>query len=133
MNTFELDEDLETIKAFHTFLTDILEKGYNNNILIIKSIVKNINNYIKTMITSENDSQNDSQNNSDNNESQNNSDDNQSDDDENEELIKLKEKIQLKINDFLSSPINLSKYYLYQKDKTYITKMNQYINKSFIY
>lgn len=141
MDIHEIDEHLETIKAYHTFLGEILEKGYNNNIDVIKSIVKNINHYIKTMMKS-NDSDNHSDNNSDHYYDYNDTEDEKEEEteeeeeeteEEEEEEDNIKEKIELRIKHFMSMPTDLSKIYLYQKDKKYITEMNQYINNSFVY
>lgn len=39
------DEKLTIIKAFNTYLNNIIDKGYNNDIDILLSIVKHINNF----------------------------------------------------------------------------------------
>jgi hypothetical protein len=108
MESHDFDEDLNTIKAFHTFLTDIIEKGYNNKKDTIKKIVKHINNYID--------------------------DETDNDDDEDEDETKLlNQKIQQKIDKFMESNNDLSKIYLYKKHNNYINNMNIFINNTFIY
>jgi hypothetical protein len=111
MESHDFDEGLETIKAFHTFLTEIIDKGYNNDKDIIKKIVKHINNFID-----------------DNTESNNNSDTESEDEEET-----LKTKIQEKINKFMISGNDLSKIYLYKKSNNFINNMNEFINNTFKY
>ena len=129
MDIREFDEQLNTIKAFHTYLSEVIDKGYSNNPNIVKLITKTINEYIENMSDAENDNQ-------DNEEIEETESEKESEDeseDESEEEMELKKKIQLKINKFMSSNNDLSKIYLYQKDKKYITEMNEFINNSFLY
>ena len=111
MDNHDFDEDLNTIKAFHTFLTEIINKGYTNDIDIIKKIVKHINNYI------------------DDDTEKNTESDNSDDENENNEL---KNKIQQKIDKFMESNNDLSKIYLYKK-YNYINNMNEFINSTYGY
>ncbi len=39
------DEKLSTIKAFHTYLSEVINKGYNNSYVTLSYIVKHINNF----------------------------------------------------------------------------------------
>jgi Sec-independent protein translocase protein TatA len=117
MDIREFDEQLNTIKAFHTYLSEVIDKGYNNNPNIVKLIVKTINEYIENMSDVENDNQ----------------DNEETEEEEENEDMEFEKKIQLKIDKFMSSNNDLSKIYLYQKEKKYITEMNEFINNSFIY
>jgi len=108
-----MDEQLDTIKAFHAFLTDIIDKGYNNNPDVIKSVVILINQYIQDISKPK--------------------DEETEEESEEDENTKFKEKIEAKINKFLKSNDHLSKIYLYQKDNKYIDEMNIFINKLFEY
>jgi hypothetical protein len=110
-DSHDFDEDLETIKAFHTFLTEIIDNGYNNDKDIIKKIAKYINKYID-----------------DDTESSSTKSD--SSEDENEEL---NNKIQNKIDKFMMSNNDLSKIYLYKKNNIFISTMNEFINNTFKY
>ncbi len=118
METHYMDEQLETIKAFHSFLGDIIDKGYNNNPEVIKSVVNVINQYIKN-ITEPDKSKDES--------------DEETEEEKKDELTQLKEKIQTKINKFLKSNDYLSKIYLYQKDNKYINELNNFVNKLYEY
>ena len=111
-----IDNNLNTIKAFHEFLSDIIDKGYNNDVDLLKLIVKHINLYVKD-ITEDNDEDN---NNNDNNEDE-------------DETTLLKNKIQSKIDKFMKNENHLSKIFLYKQDNKYIINMNQFIDKSYIY
>ena len=119
METAELDENLNTIKAFHTFLTDIIYKGYNNEPEIIKLIVKHINNYVKD--TTEDETEDETE-----------EEEEEEEEEEDEETL-LKQKIQSKIDKFLNSYNDLSKIYLYQKDNKYILELNNFIKSSLLY
>ena len=120
METFELDEQLNTIKAFHTFLTEIIDKGYNNDPNLIKLVSKHINNYVNKL----------------NNETEDEEDEEEEDDkeeDNKEAKILLEQKIQLKVDKFMKHSNDLSKIYLYQKDTKYIIEMNNYMNSLLLY
>ena len=129
MDIHEFDEQLNTIKAFHSYLSDIIDKGYNNNQDIIKLIAKNINEYIEQMEELEAE-QNESEKDSDETES----DENESDETESEDDNTIvKQKIQSKMDKFLNTETDLSKIYLYQKDNKYISELNEFINNSYFY
>ncbi len=124
MDIYELDEQLNTIKAFHTYLSEVIEKGYNNNPKIIKLIVNTINEYIEK-IADKSDESSDSDESTESTESEELN--------EYDEDLGLKDKIQLKIDKFMNTETDLSKIYLYKKNKKYITEMNDFINNSFFY
>jgi hypothetical protein len=128
MDIREFDEQLNTIKAFHTYLSEVIDKGYSNNPNIVKLITKTINEYIENMSDAEKDAE-DAEDVEDSEETESEKDS----EEESEEEMELEKKIQLKIDKFMSSNNDLSKIYLYQKDKKYITEMNEFINNSFIY
>ena len=48
------DEKLTTIKAFHSYLGDVIDKGYNNDTYTLLLIVKHINNFVYEHIESNN-------------------------------------------------------------------------------
>jgi hypothetical protein len=124
MDIREFDEQLNTIKAFHTYLSEVIDKGYSNNPNIVKLITKTINEYIENMSDAEKDAE-------DAEDSEETESEKESEDEDEE--MELKKKIQLKIDKFMSSNNDLSKIYLYQTDKKYITEMNEFINNSFLY
>lgn len=115
MDSHYIDEQLDTIKAFHSFLSDIIDKGYNNNPEIIKSVVNVINQYIKNITQPEQ------------------SDQTEEDTDDEDEDKQLKEKIEAKINKFLKSTDYLSKIYLYQKDNRYNDELKKFENNLYKY
>jgi hypothetical protein len=111
MDSHYIDEQLDTIKAFHSFLSDIIDKGYDNNPVIIKSVVNVINQYIKNITEPE---QSD--------ESEQSEEDTESEDEDKQ----LKEKIEVKIDKFLKSTNYLSKIYLYHKDNRYNDELKKF-------
>jgi hypothetical protein len=117
MNIHEFDEQLNTIKAFHTYLSEVIDKGYNNNQEIIKLIVKNINEYIEQMTDLENGKDNDTE----------------EEEEEEDEATQLENKLKLKIEKFLKSNVDLSKIYLYRKDNKYIDELNNFVCNSYLY
>ncbi len=119
MESHYMDEQLDTIKAFHSFLGDIIDKGYNNNPEVIKSVVSVINQYIKKITEPS--------------QSENNSEEETEEEEEEDEYKQLNEKIQAKIDKFLKSNDYLSKIYLYQKDSKYINELNNFVNKLYEY
>ncbi len=113
MDIIEFDKCLDTIKAFYSFLSDIIDKGYNNDINMLKLISKYINDYID--------------------DNDNNDNDEESEKDEEEEES-VEDKIQKKIDKFLKSENDLSKIYLYKKyNEQLIINMNKFIESSLIY
>ena len=112
MDSHYIDEQLDTIKAFHSFLSDIIDKGYDNNPEIIKSVVNVINQYIKNITQPEQ------------------SEEYTESEDEDKQL---KEKIEAKIDKFLKSTDYLSKIYLYQKDNRYNDELKKIENNLYKY
>ena len=127
MDSHYIDEQLDTIKAFHSFLSDIIDKGYDNNPVIIKSVVNVINQYIKNITEPEQSDQSDETEQSD--ESEQSDEDTESEDEDKQ----LKEKIKAKIDKFLKSTDYLSKIYLYQKDNRYNDELKKIENNLYKY
>ena len=150
---FIYDEKLTTIKAFYTYLGEVLDKGYNNNYDTLMYIVKHINNYQNDIIeeTSRNtmiepafidneanmfnyEYKLSSSSSSSSNNSNNNSNNTTEDEDESErEAERLyKEKELQKIKKFFDGP-DLSKIYLYKKDNKFVRQMENFIKNAYKY
>jgi hypothetical protein len=155
------DEKLTIIKTFNTYLTDIIDKGYNNNYNILEYIVKHINNFqdelieesannniidksiYKSFMDEENMFDDDkysaqsfklTSNTSSNtsNTSSSNTEDEDEDDTNDKFLTQHKEKELNKIKKFIDGP-DLSKIYLYKKNGNHVKQMEHFILNSLIY
>ena len=121
-----MDANLEKINAFQEFLSEIVERGYNNDESLIKLIVKHIDNYMKEINENDNNNTFEETNNSEETEEE-------EEEEEKDEDRLFKEKIQLKIDKFMKSNNDLSKIYLYKNNNFYKDELNQFIDKSYIY
>ncbi len=142
------DNKLTTIKVFNSYLSNIINKGYNNDIDTLLLIVKNIDNFVdeqieankyytlpKELLPSEPTflDENESDNNISSNSDIMNSD-TESETESDEDIIKSQKDKELnKIKNFIENSNNLSKVYIYKKNNNYITKMKIFINESFKY
>ncbi len=151
------DEKLTTIKAFNSYLSSIINKGYNNDYETLLHIVKHINNFqddiietgarnnIDTSFMELDDNMfNDEpiyyNNNSNLNfisssSSSSSSSEETNEDEEDDEKLKQqhKEKELQKIKKFINESDDLSKIYLYKKNNNYIKQLEKFMNNSLIY
>jgi hypothetical protein len=142
MEQIMYDEKLTTIKAFHTYLGDVITKGYNNNYDTLSYIVKHINNFQDEII--EESARNEPSLNESNmfnyeynlssSSSSSSNNTTEDEDDNNETNIERlqKEKELQKIKKFLDGP-DLSKIYLYKKNNKFVIQMENFIKKSYLY
>ncbi len=137
MEHIEYDDKLTSIKLFNTFLSNIIDKGYNNNMSTLKLIVKHINNFIietsNSSISVNNSSDSDNSSKSSLSESSESSESSDSDSDNTFVEISQKERQLKKINDFIINSDNLSKIALYKKHNNLRNNMKQFIENSLIY
>lgn len=135
------DEKLTTIKAFHTYLGNIIDKGYNNDYDTLSYIVKKIeysarNNIIEKYVNEENmfNYEYNLSSSSSSSSSSLSSNNTTEDEEENEEEIERlqKEKELQKIKKFFDGS-DLSKVYLYKKNNKFIKQMENFVKKSYLY
>jgi hypothetical protein len=146
------DEKLTIIKAFHTYLGEIIDNGYNNDYETLLIITKHINNYQEDIINPSSNEENtfnyeynlSSSSSSSSAEEDNNSQTTTEDEEDNEdeninntdseiEAERLqKEKELNKIKKFFDGP-DLSKIYLYNKNNKFVKNMESFIKKSYLY
>ncbi len=151
------DDKLTTIKVFNTYLSSIIDKGYNNEIDILLLIVKHINNFIdehielnktsilpKELIPDEpmfvDDDIYKKSSSSENimmlsvSESDSDAESETDSETDSEDNIKsYKEKELNKIKKFIENSDDLSKIYIYMKKNNKINKMKRFIKKSLEY
>jgi hypothetical protein len=142
---YEFDSKLATIKAYHTFLTEIIDKGYLNDISTVDNIIYYINMFYKStslnepdmseidslILTDNNYSANYSENHSTNH-SVNHKDtttEEESDNYDQPTVFNDEEKIRL----FMDNSNDLSSILLYNKKSKYINRMRKFVNSCYEY
>jgi hypothetical protein len=133
------DDWLTKIKEFNEYLTNIIDKGYNNNFNKLSLIVKNINNLnddlIKLSLSMNSDDDNCDtdtepvEQNSFKFYTEDKSSDSSSDTDDEAEFERKKEL--KKINNFIKNSDDLSNIYIYKNNNT--NEMNKFIKKTLEY
>jgi hypothetical protein len=142
------DNKLTIISQYHEYLTDVIRKGYNNNIDMLILIDKHINNFLneahklvedKKLIIDKPNTQslneplddNDNYNNSSSSDSNDSDTDSNDSDTDNSEQNK---KELNKIDNFIINSDDLSKIYIYNINNNiknnYINKMKKFINNN---
>ncbi len=120
----DFDNKLATIKAFHTFLSEIIDKGYLNDIKTISNIVDSIemfyktetfddNNDINSLILTDNNIKTESES--------------ESDIDNTKHVIYNDDE---KVQQFMENYNDISSILLYNKKPKYINRMRRFINSS---
>ena len=136
------DDKLTTLKAFNTYLSNIIDKGYNNDTDTLLLIVKHINNFVDEHTESNNESilpkellPDDTDNNTlyFSNDSEKTNTDSELDTDSESDYEDIKNKELNKIKNFIENSDDLSKKYIYMKNNNYIKKMNRFITSSLVY
>lgn len=124
------DQKLNTINQYHKFLTDIINKGYNNDLEILFLVDKHIQNFLIEGLDKSKKQQKINLLKSEENMDMLDETEDSSDEESYTSKSTTENKINEQIKEFVNKYNDISKYYIYKNDKKYISDMNDFIKNS---